>query len=135
VSRAEDTVNANLDHIRRWHDALLSGRYQQTTGALENKRGNCCLGVACREAIADGVPIRVDVRNWHVQFDGHQSYLSSATAAWLGTDEDPTLTCVHGDVRNEAASLNDRGHTFDQIADDIRATWPQAFTDEWEVAP
>jgi len=30
-----------------WVDALRSGKYPQTRGALQNENGYCCLGVAC----------------------------------------------------------------------------------------
>lgn len=32
----------------KWVKALLSGRYKQTTGALQRGGRNCCLGVLCR---------------------------------------------------------------------------------------
>lgn len=32
----------------KWVKALRSGKYEQTTGSLNNSSGYCCLGVACR---------------------------------------------------------------------------------------
>lgn len=32
----------------RWVDALRSGKYEQTTGVLQDSKGYCCLGVACK---------------------------------------------------------------------------------------
>ncbi len=34
-------------NVKRWLQALRSGRYQQTTKDLCNLQGHCCLGVAC----------------------------------------------------------------------------------------
>lgn len=38
--------------FRAWLKALRSGKYDQTTGRLEDENGFCCLGVACNELIA-----------------------------------------------------------------------------------
>ena len=37
----------NKEIKARWVDALRSGVYTQTTGALRNEKGYCCLGVLC----------------------------------------------------------------------------------------
>lgn len=66
--------NVRKDRVRLWVDALRSGEYVQTNGTLEKlfgladgndgavtevKARNCCLGVVCRVAIADGLNLRV----------------------------------------------------------------------------
>lgn len=37
----------NKENIRKWVEALRSGKFQQTNGALRDLDGYCCLGVAC----------------------------------------------------------------------------------------
>ena len=32
---------------QKWANALRSGKFEQTTGALQDTSGYCCLGVAC----------------------------------------------------------------------------------------
>lgn len=34
--------------IQKWVRALRSGKFEQTTGTLEDANGHCCLGVACK---------------------------------------------------------------------------------------
>lgn len=129
----------NFSSIRAWHGGLLSGRFQQTIGHLENDNGNCCLGVACRVAIDHGVVLDVTVKQddprGTISFDGKSLDMPHKVTAWLGLwryfgndGENPILICVHGGwVDLSAAALNDNGHTFEQIAEDIQATWPEAF--------
>lgn len=33
--------------IKKWTDALRSGKYKQTKNTLQDAKGYCCLGVAC----------------------------------------------------------------------------------------
>lgn len=35
-------------NIQKWCVALRSGKYNQTRGSLNDARGYCCLGVACK---------------------------------------------------------------------------------------
>jgi hypothetical protein len=37
--------------FKKWINALRSGKYQQTQGALQDFDGYCCLGVACKVLI------------------------------------------------------------------------------------
>lgn len=45
----------NKDIKRRWIDALRSGDYYQTGGALKDATGYCCLGVLCDLARKEGI--------------------------------------------------------------------------------
>lgn len=116
--------NVRKDRVRLWVDALRSGEYQQTNGTLEKlfgkadgkdgsvtevKTRNCCLGVACRVAIADGLNLRVSEHdqvppeNWRVfessknedaswrmgpdtafGANDNSTYLPSEVSEWLG---------------------------------------------------
>lgn len=46
---------ANKEVIKKWVDALRSGEYKQTDGALRKEDGFCCLGVLCDLASQEGV--------------------------------------------------------------------------------
>jgi hypothetical protein len=135
----------NLTNIKKWHDALVSGYYEQGTGTLVRDSRYCCLGVACHEAIKDGVTVLVEVD------DGEEygfelinrdfSYtetdaLPPEVRKWLGLsigEADPELLTKEG-AFVAAASLNDdRGYTFTQIAECIVRTWPEAFESTNEV--
>jgi hypothetical protein len=39
--------------LERWIAALRSGEYNQCGGTLQNKKGYCCLGVACKVIIPE----------------------------------------------------------------------------------
>jgi hypothetical protein len=40
-----------LNELKTWIAALRSGEYKQTTGSLQDYKGYCCLGVACKVLI------------------------------------------------------------------------------------
>lgn len=42
-----ETTEIKKDDIRKWVKALRSGEYKQSIGGLQDKKGYCCLGVAC----------------------------------------------------------------------------------------
>lgn len=122
--------------------ALRSGKYKQSTGALRQDEGYCCLGVGCdvhREVTGNG--------SWE-KMDGRWKYivgiekpvgdvLPKDVMAWFGFGgENPQTKEVITDLKlkkkvfgtsailiiNESpslAQLNDAGYTFDQIADII----------------
>ncbi len=87
----------NPENARKVVAALRSGDYQQCEGFLEREGLNCCLGVTCREAIKDGVPIKVEeyedrypdsdpVDKW-VTFDGAGGCLPNKAVQWLYLDD------------------------------------------------
>jgi len=41
-------MKVSKKNIRRWANALRSGKYKQTKWKLQTSEGFCCLGVACR---------------------------------------------------------------------------------------
>lgn len=110
--------------------ALRSGKYMQITGALEYPRGNCCLGVACREydrlfpgmlkieydrAVVPSVGRRT-------KFDGNDSTLPKAVQTWLQWDSPyGWLDANRGYSHSCLLSANDGGLDFDQIADIIES--------------
>src|SRR5947199_768483 len=107
----------NRENIQKWVDALRSGDYKQTIGALENEYGNCCLGVACRVAIGDG--LRVNVYSGRVtSFDGEDAHLPASVRDWLGVDR-----VVLGGWPATYANDWAPGWDFARIADEIERAY------------
>lgn len=129
----------NRENIRKWVDALRSGNYTQTNGALHDTGGYCCLGVACDVAYREGA---IAVLPWDREGeDNNNSLLSHDVRDWLGVEstdpilfenahvtwnEDCTRTTLaacdcddswaHDDIPASGAN-DDYNKTFDEIAD------------------
>jgi hypothetical protein len=91
---------------KRWVEALRSGNYKQTTGALRKDDGFCCLGVLCDI---------VDPKGWSFDFRAHRG---------LNFIPDITVLKLVGIEAREAdeirilTNMNDTGgNTFSDIAD------------------
>lgn len=103
-----------------WVDALRSGEYHQTDGAL--RRGNtfCCLGVLCN-IHARLHPLIAAKQSWSGEYMGQSEFLPATVMRWAGLQTD------YGDSvyikENEAALTehNDNGRTFKEIADAIES--------------
>jgi len=101
---------------QKWVSALRSGEYQQTQRYLRKEDGFCCLGVLC-----DLYGKENNVEWQHNEVDGyfygnHFSILPSSVVEWSGiADSNPY---VNGGT-DTLGGLNDRGSTFEQIADVI----------------
>lgn len=108
----------NKANIRKWVNALRSGEYKQTTGVLQNENGYCCLGVLCDVAVKSGLDVDVytttdDNGEPCTGYGDSWSQLPQEVVNWAGLENpNPML------IEDYAISLNDnRGYTFDQIAD------------------
>lgn len=127
----------NVDIARRWVAALRSGEYRQGRTQLTRLTFNgdldCCLGVLCKIAVADGVidPKQVEALEGEVAYAGQAAVLPWVVMDWAG------LRNARGDVRPlrsvrgffagniyDLSSLNDHGKDFDYIADVIEASLP-----------
>jgi hypothetical protein len=107
------------DNMRKVLVALRSGEYTKTTGALQDKRGYCCLGVMCpvyeKETGEDVLRYKDDF------IDGGNLTRHSQVKEWVG------LTHPCGLFRDEhkgvwsLAGLNDNGSPFTEIADFIES--------------
>jgi hypothetical protein len=116
---------ANKENVRKWVDALRSGKYGQTQGFLRRDDRFCCLGVACEVAMENGVAVSAFPRDdsyggngvWAYGGEGLVALPPWSVVEWLGLDEEnPKLT----DEGRHAAELNDEDDwTFEQIADAI----------------
>lgn len=100
-----------------WAHALEVDHAGQTKSALERRDGRrCCLGIACREAIRDGVRVDAVDDSGITMFDGNAGTLPHSVRNWLGAPEgDPMLDGEYATTRNDT-----RGETFVQIAAAIR---------------
>jgi hypothetical protein len=115
-------MKPNKKNIKKWVDALRSGKFKQTKGMLKNRKGEyCCLGVACE--ISDKIDgwedslapfYEIGAAVFPKRFKG-ALYLPTSVMEWLGIDQsNPTL--LKRKVDNTAANLNDRGVSFKRIA-------------------
>lgn len=104
-----------------WVDALRSGEFKQTTKCLEDKNGNCCLGVLCRIAINQGLNLKIK-RLALTRFgeEMKSQVPPEEVTKWAGLHDDNPDVVNEGRQRS-LAELNDNGRTFAEIADIIEA--------------
>lgn len=104
------------DYAKAWHDALLSGKYEQGSGMLKNENEEyCCLGVLC--VVADS-PFEGD--EWYLDDDHWENYSPELKV--------PKHLQKSNMTEDDASSLNDNWElSFDQIAQCIRHTYPAQF--------
>lgn len=125
---------SNVENIRKWVEALRSGEFEQTMGALctaEEKSGSrayCCLGVAAevyrREHpdTDEWVPVLSHDPNIFKIYD-EDAILPDVVQDWLEllTDNPPVW---QGGTKHPLTEINDSGHyTFAEIADLIEETY------------
>jgi hypothetical protein len=109
----------------KWADALESGNFKQTSGALRrggSDEGFCCLGVLCELAIEDGVkiPVTYDDELQKYLYNDNFGYPPAEVVSWAG------LYRFDGSFKNETGHLdqmNDAGVSFADIAKAIRENW------------
>lgn len=100
-----------------WLEALRSGRYVQTTKALHDEIGFCCLGVLCD--ISNKGAWSPDSYYELEAFSNDQS-LSHPLQVWSGVEgASGNLPAVGNGEYFTLAELNDDGLSFNQIADVI----------------
>lgn len=117
----------------RWAEALESGKYAQTKGALRDRNGYCCLGVACDLYAKD------TGEAWKKDADGYQflynvGSLPQQVCEWLGLKDHGFGTyCgqfwVGGGI-DSLAGRNDGGASFQEIAELIRAAPEGLYVDD-----
>lgn len=103
--------------ITNWCNALRSGEYKQTRGALQDEDGFCCLGVLCKTQIPED----------KLKFRYSSSYLYGVVSScqpnakkWMkGID-----TSFEELTSQDLIDLNDNlNFTFDEIADLLEAVY------------
>ncbi len=104
--------------LERWIPALRSGRYRQGKRNLRNPNDTyCCLGVACDLMVTDGILTEWKKDGFHWQIMGQQTVLPTKASQFLGMSMTGLISFVEG-VPFSLSILNDeKGWTFDQIAD------------------
>jgi len=117
---------------QKWIDALRSGKYHQGQSKLYSGDGFCCLGVLCDIYANQVGDITWEKRNpngrfdddkwdyWY--FDDQSEVLPECVSKWAELDEnDPVVTkdIVGQDIITTLASLNDKGATFEDLAEVI----------------
>lgn len=116
----------NPDVKRRWVEALRSGRYQQTTGALNRGDSYCCLGVLTELAVEDGVipPGSCDDApiSGCTSYEGARLAPPKAVYKWAGLGTGAEL-CIAGKVASPSMQNDARRASFAQIADAIEEQW------------
>lgn len=126
---------ANKENIQKWVDALRSGEFSQTKGALSRLEvtqhkeeqlpvGNCCLGVACE--ISGVVKSTERPTKWSDKdlgyYDGTSEFLPNSVKQWLGfRNDNPCVKTEKG--WKPLAELNDEGLDFVDISDLIQKTY------------
>lgn len=133
---------ANKERVQLLVDALRSGEYTQTTGELERDGRNCCLGVACRVAIKNGLDVAVNILDGEVRYDGNGAQLPNSVKAWYDFEgSDPYIQVSPDDVDEEnkdfartpvyATTANDDFDLdFNKIADAFERTYINADPEE-----
>lgn len=110
----EWTADEQREHRKIWVAALRSGKYRQVRGALSDKGGMCCLGVACEIS---------NLGEWNngggyrAAADYHYSILPPEVKDWLGLRTEDGRCGIH-DSR-QLSAMNDAGTPFSVIADVI----------------
>src|SRR2546423_13169889 len=113
-------MTINKENMRLWVAALRSGEYKQGTGTLERtvdgETRHCCLGVACRVAMNNGLKFNIIERRPSVInsstsdtfFDGEVGVLPEPVRKWLGLDSsNPIIAEVNSNYIVSATFAND----------------------------
>jgi hypothetical protein len=97
----------------KWAEALKSGKFKQTKGALQRDDGYCCLGVLC---VIAGIPSRKKTK-----------HLTAFAVEDVYGNKEATITLPKNiaglDDNNEIsrlAKMNDTGTCFSEIAKKVR---------------
>jgi hypothetical protein len=117
----------NEDVKEKWIAALRSGEYPQTSGVLRDQTGYCCLGVLCEIAVKEGVasawepsPDNAWSFAYGKQDERDKSFLPPSVQRWAGVDlpsPEVPVQIFDDEVGISLSALNDRGTSFEEIAD------------------
>lgn len=118
-------MKPNKKRIRKWVEALESGKYSQTRMTLRNSGGYCCLGVACDVSEIGDWNKSLHEISYEIEGKGEEECLPKAVADWYGLECDPTVIVKDLDYPQEHLTLlnDDYGYDFVRIAGLIRDTY------------
>lgn len=121
----------NQNNVMLWVNALRSGAHDQGRERLtrvedDGYEFDCCLGVACKVAIDNGVELKVEVEESINQkyktYNGEAEWLPEVVGNWLGVNERDPILHDNGLGGITATGLNDnQDYDFEQIANAIEA--------------
>jgi|GEM_PF-1369815 len=120
----------NREQFNKWLRALKSGKYKQTIGTLNDRKGYCCLGVACK------VIIPKEKLQYEKDFDDEGNETKSEYLEGLLPDEQKYapqwLVEINDDFANRSklnkhlSTLNDEDkYSFKQIAEVLKEAYPE----------
>jgi hypothetical protein len=108
------------DIKNKWTAALRSGKYKQGQQALKQGDKFCCLGVLCD--ISEQGEWIIDSFEDKDKYIHETNYLPSIVQIWAGfTHYNETGEFIGEQII--LSELNDRGKTFEEIADVIDKHW------------
>ena len=118
---------------QKWIDSLRSGKYQQGQSKLYSSDGFCCLGVLCdiyakevgdKSWVMKDPDYKFDTEKFdYWYFDDQSECLPKCVQDWAELNEnDPVVTNrIVGEYITTLASMNDKGVTFEDLAEMIEA--------------
>ena len=125
--------------MKKWVKALRSGEYLQCKGELteKNKKGQdtfCCLGVLTNLYVEENGISKLKLPNskgntlnfWKYN-ENYASYLSMAVQSWAGMSSSNGRLPIGtlNENANTLAGLNDKGSSFEEIADIIEKNYKE----------
>ncbi len=114
-----------------WYDELMSGKHEQTMGALQDAGGKCCLGVACYLAFHEGIiegPYLTS--RGTLSYAGNESGLPPEVQDWLGFEDGNPLT--RGQIKNVEVSFSELNDNEKMNFEEIAAILKRDFIDPLE---
>jgi hypothetical protein len=120
---------ANQENIKKWIEALRSGKFSQTRERLADTKGFCCLGVACEVAISNGVVIdkceagTMDGKKYF-EYDGDSGELPGAVADWLGLNGENDYGERYPESNPHLKSANGMKYSASEWNDEMEANFP-----------
>lgn len=137
-------MSVNREHMRLWIEALKNWPNEQGKGYLsrighDGKQKDCCLGVACQVAMANGLGLSREVRHpaapdredqW-IRYAGSEAELPPEVTEWLGIDaHDPICGTRRSEWDEElemtiscTTANDDEDWTFAEIARHLEKTY------------
>lgn len=139
--------NTPVEARKLWVDALRSGYYKQgkdflcTVNVQTEEHSYCCLGVACELFMyhesagallsrnAEDTDITEEKSAIAIRYDDTAEVAPNIVKEWLGlknqvggySDENGVDTLSKSGIKLSLATLNDKGYTFEAIADIIES--------------
>ena len=127
------TKEEQKQHRQDWVKALRSGDYQQAQGTLRKGDSFCCLGVACDiSGVDEWRKVETNDGTFYYEYlVGNWQSLAVEIADYYGMrDGFGGFWIDPGNKISSLSTLNDRGLSFDEIANIIEKEPEGLFTDD-----